>query len=248
VIERCGREVTRLFEIPALADDRISDRKRRLFAVACLRRFGDQLLDPRSQRALIVAERYAEGLASEEERQRAEDDAFEAHAEMRAARFSAETLLPWSWRDEQLTRASALIVSHGVYYAEDAAEYARRALLGPTEAEEEAVQCRLLEDIVGPWPDIEPVIDPLWLECNDRAVLHLARCAYQHEDFAVLPILADALEEAGCADIHILDHLRGNGSHVRGCWVLDLLLSAYQRFESDLRLALTDLRIIKRST
>jgi hypothetical protein len=39
-----------------------------------------------------------------------------------------------------------------------------------------------------------------------------------------LPILADALEDAGCADPELLDHCRAGGKHVRGCWVLDLML------------------------
>ena len=54
--------------------------------------------------------------------------------------------------------------------------------------------------------------------------LGLARAVYDAGDFSRLPILADALEEAGCADADILGHLRGPGPHVRGCWVLDLLL------------------------
>ena len=47
---------------------------------------------------------------------------------------------------------------------------------------------------------------------------------YQERAFERLPILADALEEAGCDDPDILSHLRGPGPHVRGCWALDLVL------------------------
>src|SRR4051794_12277442 len=110
--------------MPVLVDGRISDRKRRLFASACLRRFPHLLADPRSQRALETAQRYAEGLASDDERQQAEDFAFEAHAEMREGRLSGGTLVPWTWAGEQVTRAAALVVSCGLYYAEDAADYA----------------------------------------------------------------------------------------------------------------------------
>ena len=39
-----------------------------------------------------------------------------------------------------------------------------------------------------------------------------------------LPILADALEEAGCTNAEFLNHCRGGGIHARGCWALDLLL------------------------
>ncbi len=65
-----------------------------------------------------------------------------------------------------------------------------------------------------------------------RAVLGLAEAAYAHCEFPAsvlepihLAILADAIEEAGCADKVVLEHLRGPGPHVRGCWLLDLILS-----------------------
>lgn len=54
-------------------------------------------------------------------------------------------------------------------------------------------------------------------------VVSMARHAYDRRDFANLPILADALEEAGCVDDAMLTHLRGPDSHVRGCWAVDLL-------------------------
>jgi hypothetical protein len=61
---------------------------------------------------------------------------------------------------------------------------------------------------------------------------HLAhphrRCAlaaiYDSRDFSAMPILADALQDAGCENTDILDHCRGSGPHVRGCWVVDLVL------------------------
>ncbi|MGL4550687.1 MAG: hypothetical protein ACRC33_05830, partial [Gemmataceae bacterium] len=68
------------------------------------------------------------------------------------------------------------------------------------------------------------VIDPLWLSVNDGAAGRLARAAYDRRHFGLLPVLADALEEAGCADADLLTHLRSPGPHVRGCWALDLLL------------------------
>jgi hypothetical protein len=55
-------------------------------------------------------------------------------------------------------------------------------------------------------------------------VPRLARGLYEEGRFADLPVLADALEEAGCADERLLGHCRSGGAHVRGCWVLDLLL------------------------
>jgi len=52
----------------------------------------------------------------------------------------------------------------------------------------------------------------------------MAQMIYENRSFGILAILADALEEAGCADTDILDHLRGPGPHVRGCWAVDLIL------------------------
>jgi hypothetical protein len=59
--------------------------------------------------------------------------------------------------------------------------------------------------------------------CTDIAV-SLARQMYESRDFGAMPILADALQDAGCDNDDILDHCRGPGSHVRGCWVVDLVL------------------------
>jgi hypothetical protein len=55
-------------------------------------------------------------------------------------------------------------------------------------------------------------------------VPNLAEGIYEQRRFQDLPILADALEEAGYADAALLEHLRGPGPHVRGCWVVDLIL------------------------
>lgn len=62
-----------------------------------------------------------------------------------------------------------------------------------------------------------------WSAWNAGAIGRLARSIYDDEAFGLLPILADALEEAGCHDPEILEHCRGPGPHVRGCWVVDLL-------------------------
>jgi hypothetical protein len=59
-----------------------------------------------------------------------------------------------------------------------------------------------------------------WLTADVRA---LAEAAYADRAFDRLPILADALEEAGCTDRSMLDHCRQPGEHVRGCWVVDLV-------------------------
>ncbi|HVC93773.1 MAG TPA: hypothetical protein VND64_08785 [Pirellulales bacterium] len=55
-------------------------------------------------------------------------------------------------------------------------------------------------------------------------VVKLAQAIYDEQAFARLPNLADALEQAGCHDTDILDHCRRSGPHIRGCWVVDLML------------------------
>ena len=218
---------SRLFEMLPLVEDWISDRKRRLFAVACCRRFAHLLADGRSRRALEVAERYADGLASDEERQAAEEDAVDVYIQVRESRMDATALVRWSRQAELLTQATVLSLAIGIYYAEDAADYGR---LGMTmsgagwraEEAEEDVQCRLLRDVVGPLPP--PRIEPAWLASGDRAVVQVAQSIYTMQAFDDMPILADALEDAGCADEQILAHCRQPGEHVRGCWVVDLCL------------------------
>src|SRR5205085_2386864 len=60
--------------------------------------------------------------------------------------------------------------------------------------------------------------DPAW---RTAAAVALARSLYEDRRFGDMPLLADALEEAGCADEATLSHCRGPGPHVRGCWVVD---------------------------
>ncbi|MBN9521119.1 hypothetical protein J0H58_21800 [bacterium] len=57
-----------------------------------------------------------------------------------------------------------------------------------------------------------------------EAAVALARGMYESRDFAAMPVLADALDDAGCGHPDVLAHCRGAGPHVRGCWVADLVL------------------------
>ena len=83
-----------------------------------------------------------------------------------------------------------------------------------------ALCCALIRDIFG--NPFRPVpADPRWLT---PTVVALADAIYAGRMFDRLPVLADALEEAGCDNADILTHCRGDGPHVRGCWVVDLVL------------------------
>jgi hypothetical protein len=89
------------------------------------------------------------------------------------------------------------------------------------------VYCQLLREVFGnPFRRFTP--DPTWLSAT---LVSLAEAAYAdrplpdgHLDSSRLPVLADALEDAGCNNAEILAHCRGPGPHVRGCWIVDLLL------------------------
>jgi hypothetical protein len=101
---------------------------------------------------------------------------------------------------------------------------ARRAAHQMAQAAERNA-CALLREIIPNPCRPVPVLDPAWLRWNDGTVPRLAQQMYDSRDFVAMPILADALEEAGCTSADILDHCRGPGPHVRGCWVVDLILS-----------------------
>jgi hypothetical protein len=81
----------------------------------------------------------------------------------------------------------------------------------------------LFEDLFG-GPAQPTALDPGWLTWGDGVVRKLALAVYEERAFDRLPILADALEEAGCTDAGLLAHLRRPGVHARGCWALDLVL------------------------
>jgi hypothetical protein len=87
-----------------------------------------------------------------------------------------------------------------------------------------AADAETVREVFGnPFRPPQPV-EPAWLEWNGGTVRKLAQAAYDTCRFSGVPVLADALEEAGCTDASVLEHLRGAGRHVRGCWAINLLL------------------------
>jgi hypothetical protein len=102
------------------------------------------------------------------------------------------------------------------YWAED--YFPERG--GPTWAEAEAKHASLLRDIFG--NPFRPVtFSPSW---RTDTAMSLAKQMYDSREFSAMPVLADALQDAGCDNDDILSHCRGAGPHVRGCWVVDLVL------------------------
>jgi hypothetical protein len=86
-----------------------------------------------------------------------------------------------------------------------------------------SAQADILRDLFG--NPFRPVsVDPAWRAWEGGTIPRLARVLYDARRFEDLPVLADALEDAGCSDEALLSHCRTPGPHVRGCWALDLLL------------------------
>jgi hypothetical protein len=201
-----------------------SKRKMRLFACACCRRIWPLHVDRRSQEAVEVAERYADGLADDQELQKAIVKAERAILEARRI-FRHGVLI------DDLSPQSAYFAADGPPgdAAEAAAESAACEVAGDEDdtpawkaakRSEEACQAALLREIVGnPFQDVR--VHPSWLTST---VMALARGIYEERAFDCMPILADALEEAGCDNRAILTHCRQDGEHARGCWVVDALL------------------------
>ena len=184
-----------------------SDRKLRLFACAYCRAVRDiQHLSPGS--AVTVAERYADGLASDQdlasERRRWACSPEERGPVAPSAYDGAWEAVDWltileRWRDDPDS-----------YITVPADAVLKRSVL-------------LLRDIFGN-PFRPTAVDPAWLAWNAGIIVSLAQAFYDDRAFDQLPILADALEEGGCTNAEILAHCREPGEHARGCGVVDPLL------------------------
>jgi hypothetical protein len=83
--------------------------------------------------------------------------------------------------------------------------------------------CALVRDVAGN-PFRPAILQPSWLTWHNGWARQMARLMYGQRKFAELPIVADALEDAGCDNAEVLEHCRSGAEHVRGCWVVDLLL------------------------
>ena len=90
-----------------------------------------------------------------------------------------------------------------------------------------ALLCDLLRCVFGnPFRPVTRV--PTWLKGTELAAVKIAQGIYDERAFDRLPILGDALEDAGCDNADLLSHCRGAGPHVRGCWVVDAMLNKAQ--------------------
>jgi hypothetical protein len=232
-----AREPYRLLDVVRNHPPADADRRMRLFAAACVRQVW-HLLPTDTRSAILVSERFADGDAGEADLlaslPRLPDAAVTAAGLAgSAAAWAAGVTVPIP----NNAPAERVLWDQGI-----AATYAARAVaswragpapsrVGPDwharwhagHAAALAVQADLVRDIFHPPGTPPPTLDPDWLT---SAVRQLADALYESRDFVAMPVLADALQDAGCADAAILGHCRGPGPHVRGCWVVDLIRGA----------------------
>ncbi len=204
------------------AREKVSDRKLRLLAVACCRRF--PLLLAESKEAADVAERLADGNADGMELNAARIAAMSFDDGDETVFTSVAVTATDAW--EAIEGAISGVVAHAVSSIEASLEAmgpSAESWLGSPEvaaAKERASIADLVREIL-PNPFEQVAINSVWLSSS---VVDLRQHIYRVRSFDRLPLLADALEDAGCTDAAILSHCRGPGPHVRGCWVVDLLL------------------------
>ena len=188
-----------------------SDRKMRLLGVAICRVTFDEPEEERICRAVETAEDFADGMAD-------------------IARLEAVCWEAWDVRDEHydsglgrydgaMGLAQAAGMTASVHEWNNTFNRPGPFRLYPWDYGPPS-HCPLIRDIFG--NPFRPVaFDPAW---RTSTAVALAQQMYDSRDFGLMPILGDALQDAGCDSADILDHCRGDGPHVRGCWVADLVL------------------------
>jgi hypothetical protein len=224
-----------------LADlDLLTVRKKALFAVASCRRIMELIRDKRSLRAIDVCEAFADGEGDLETFCEVSNEAFAAARELeqngnpgeeQLAAHAAKWLSP---DDTKLARAAEFageaigfqaLFRAGLVPADiplnEALAYWDHPTFVAAKASEVRAQTELIRELH--WNPFRPVA--LHDDWRTSTVLALARQVYRNKDYSLLPILADALQDAGCDNDDILNHCRDtNQVHVRGCWVVDLVL------------------------
>ena len=192
-----------------------SGRKLRLLLCGCCRRFDHLLSDRRILQAAEVCERYVDRRrATKEELAAANAAVLAAHHDLEGPR-PFESLLALCLIMATLERITGRDIEGLVLIPQRSGEI--------DNATWREAHCELIRELFGN-PFRPAALAPDWLRWNDGTVVKLARAIYNDRAFDRLPILADALEEAGCSDQDLLGHCRTGGEHVRGCWVVDTII------------------------
>jgi hypothetical protein len=191
-------------------------RRLRLAVCACVRRVWHLIDNATCRQALEVSERFADGQATAEELQNAYTA---AGADLGKSPPDDDPRLVhfWASNDARLAADPDLWESRWAVYPCVESRVWQWTDLSP---DNQRGVCEVLREVFGN-PFRPCSLGKTW---RSPAIRALAEEAYVGGDFTGLPILADALEDAGCDNAELLGHLRGPGPHVRGCWVVDLLL------------------------
>ncbi len=189
-------------------------RKLRLFACACCRLVWDRLTEDRDRQIVRLSEDFADGKGAPEELWQARRLCLyrpgHIPPSVRAALSSTDPQ-PRKAARETMYLVCCAVASHGLGYHER------------WQATSAAIADVLREVFGNPFRPVRG--EKSWRTANDGAVVRLAQSIYDTRNVAELPVLLDALEDAGCADPTLLDHLRAPGPHPRGCWALDAVLA-----------------------
>jgi hypothetical protein len=186
---------------------RVTERKFRLLGCHCCREIWSLLVDARARRAIEVAEQYCEGLAGAVELRASNVAAWDVYLAV-AQRSANHT-------PEQVHAAYAVCLLTAAKPNPPVAH-----VINITRGAAAPLFVKLIRCMFGnPFRAV-----PFHPEWRTQTVLILARQMSDSRDFSAMPILADALQDAGCDDTDVLTHCRESGAHVRGCWVVDLLL------------------------
>jgi hypothetical protein len=202
-------------------------RKLQLFASACCRAVEHLWTDNLGLWVVEVAEQDADGMATTEEVKRAMNRAIESYD--CASDHVGYDSIPDDEREfaidvvEALWAVMTTVCQGGVEAARTVAAFDAINPDNPR-TEERRQFSILLREMFGPILFRPTAIDWSSIAWNNQVVAKLAIAIYNDRAFDRLPILADALEDAGCDNVDILAHCRGPGPHVRGCWVVDLIL------------------------
>jgi hypothetical protein len=225
--------VTNLGEVIAFLRETISERKLRLLACGCCRLAWGELVDDRSRQAVRVSETFADGLSTGDELASAiwQAEAAIFKLDDRIARLNRERNgIRQGWLSATDAIEEPFIGGLGqrrvpIDRAMLLAQAAEPAVGDPGNflqgVDRSILSSQVIKEIVGN-PFRPAAIEPAWLTST---VVALARGIYDDRAFDRMPILGDALEDAGCDNADILAHCRdANATHVRGCWVVDLVL------------------------
>jgi hypothetical protein len=200
------------------ARTKVGKRKLLLYAVGCCRLMWDLLWDDRLRTCVEVAERFADGLATVEERR----DASVAAMPLSLGHFSGDTPDCRRATIGMLAYSTVGQIPKHAAYGMTAMRHALGGFSVP-DRDGKALLCDMCREIWGNF--INPTVaNKDWLRWNNKTLPKMAQAIYDEKAWDRLGVLADALEDAGCEDAAILTHCRQPGIHVRGCWVLDLLL------------------------